>query len=232
LRSRRATVSSDAALRVAAALAVALCASSCHERQQLLPGGGGDGDASAGPSSAGGTVFHLISIGAHAQDAGSEDLSGLGAAIILRDQQLLFWGNGGGVTTGRGFTVAVIDPDTHALVGSVATFDTFDTRQSGGGEAARLAAFLDAIAEGMLVLTVVGDDAGLNENGVEGASCMFLDDEGTQLALDRLAELGSTEMSRYCYRASWAMVAYKGAGRAEAEELIDGEPAHVTFTLQ
>ncbi len=229
MRSRRAAAARDAALRLASTLAIVLCASSCHERQQLLPAG--DGDASAGPSSGGATTFHLISIGAHAQDAGSEELSGLGAAIILRDRQLLFWGNGGGVTTGRGFTIAVIDPQTHALVGSAATFDTFETRASGGGEAARLAAFIDDIAEGMLVLAVVGDDAGVTENGVEAASCILLEDEGTRLALDRLAELGSTEMSRYCYRASWAMVAYKGAGRAEAERLIDGEPAHVTFTL-
>jgi hypothetical protein len=218
------------ALRGGASLLVlALLAGSCREGQELFPEAG---DASAGLGSASATAFHLISIGANAQDAGIEDLSGLGAALILRDDQLLFWGNGGGTTTGRGFSIAVVDPRTHALVGSVETFDTFATRESGGGEATRLAAFLDGIANGMLVLAVIGDDAGLNENGVGGEPCAFLDDAGTQAALDRMAQLGSTELRRYCYRASWAMAAYKGTGRAEAEELIDGEPAHVSFVLE
>jgi len=230
MRSRRAIARSDAALRFAGALALALCTSSCHERQQLIAGDA-DAGGSAGAGAGSGTIFHLISIGANAQDAGIEELSGLGAAIILRDEQLLFWGNGGGRTIGRGFTVAVVDPETHALVGPVETFDTFETRMSGGGEAARLAAFVDDIDDGMLVLAVIGDDAGLNENGVDAETCAFLEDDGTQQALDQFAQLGSTELRRYCYRASWAMVAYKGRGRAEAEERVDGEPAHLTFTL-
>jgi hypothetical protein len=216
-------------VRGASLFVLTLLSSSCQESQELFPQAG---DASAGLGSASGTTFHLLSIGANAQDAGIEDLSGLGAALILRDDELLFWGNGGGTTTGRGFSIAVVDPRTHALVGSVETFDTFATRMTGGDEATRLAAFLDGIANGMLVLAVIGDDAGVNENGVDGEPCAFLDDAGTRAALDRLAQLGSTELRRYCYRASWAMVAYKGKGRAEAEELIDGEPAHVTFTLR
>jgi hypothetical protein len=198
----------------------------CVERQELFAGDGSGNDGGA----ATGTVFHLISIGANAQDSGIEELSGLGAAIILRGNDVLFWGNGGGVTTGRGFTVAVINPSTAAPV-AIETFDTFETRASGGAEAARLAAFLDGIEDGMLVLSVVGDDAGLNENGVEGMACTFLDDDGTRRALAGLAALGSSRMQQYCYRASWAMAAYQGRGRAEAEQLVDDEPAHVTFAL-
>jgi hypothetical protein len=209
-----------------AALAGALLCG-CVERQELFAGDESGDDAGAVSSS----VFHLISIGANAQDSGIEELSGLGAAIILRDNDVLFWGNGGGVTTGRGFTVAVIDPATGALSGAIETFDTFETRASGGAEAARFAAFLDEIEDGMLVLSVVGDDAGLNENGVDGQACTLLDDDGTRRALAGLVALGSARMQQYCYRASWAMAAYKGSGRAEAEQLVDDEPAHVTFAL-
>ena len=212
--------------------ALALLVSGCVERQELfpVPGSGGAGNSSPGGGEA--TEFHLISIGAHAQTNPNPELSGLGAAIILRDQQVLFWGNGGGGTAGRGFSVAVVNPDTHALIGAVETFDTFATRMSGGDEAGQLAEFLEQVADGMLVLLVVGDDAGLTENGVDGQACEFLTDTGTRAALDQLTALGSSEIDQYCYRASFAMAAYKGADQAAAESLIDRAPAHVTFTLE
>ena len=62
--------------------------------------------------------------------------------------------------------------------------------------------------------------------------CNLLEDADTQRLFDRLAALGSRHIREYCYRASWAMAAYEGAGTAEREELIDGAPAHVSFDLR
>jgi hypothetical protein len=61
--------------------------------------------------------------------------------------------------------------------------------------------------------------------------CTVLPGENARSALDALSGLGSTLIRGYCYRASWAMAAYKGSGLAEAEDLRDGEPVHLRLTL-
>ena len=59
----------------------------------------------------------------------------------------------------------------------------------------------------------------------------LLQDAGTERLFELLAELGSRRIREYCYRASWAMAAYKGKGTAEGEVLVDGEPAYVTVRV-
>jgi hypothetical protein len=113
----------------------------------------------------------------------------------------------------------------------VQNFDTWETRFTGGTETARLNTFLEAIEPGMLVLLLVGDDAGVTDNGTPDVICNLLTDADTEQLFDLLAELGSRRIRDYCYRASWAMAAYKGKGIAEQEVLIDGAPAHVTVRL-
>ena len=198
----------------------------CSETQELFPGPGRAGaDGSSTPAS----EFHLVSVGANAQVDRTGTVNGLGAAIILKDERVLYWGNGG-EAAGRGFSVAVVDPETLDLQGAVQSFDTYSTRQTGAGEAARLGVFLQGVAEGMLVLLVVGDDAGLTYG--EDRTCIFFEDASTQRVLDLLVGLGSRHIREYCYRASWAMAAYQGFGRAEAEALADGSPAHVVFRAE
>lgn len=204
----------------------------CREAHELFPER--DAGSAGAPASvpATGPVFHLISIGANAQTDGTGFVNGLGAAIVLRDEQVLFWGNGGEQTAGRGIIVAVIDPQSGALRGSVASFDTWETRFTGGTETARLVAFLETIASGMLVLLVVGDDAGVTDNGTPDVVCNLLEDADTLRLFELLEALGSERIRDYCYRASWAMAAFKGKGTAEQEVLIDGAPAHVTVSLR
>lgn len=214
-------------LRAAGALVRALLATlalGCQETQELFP----TRDASARQSSA---VFHLISVGANAQTDGLGEVNGLGAALILHDDRLLFWGNGGEQTDGRGIVVAVIDPESGRPVGAAQSFDTWETRRTGAAETARLVAFLEDIERGMLVLLVVGDDAGVTDNGMPDVLCNLLEDDDTQRLMQLLEELGSQRIREYCYRASWAMAAYKGKGSAEQEVLIDGAPAHVSVSV-
>jgi hypothetical protein len=209
---------------------IVLLAFGCRETQELFP----ELDAASPPPVAAGsdgTAFQLISIGANAQVDGTDMVNGFGAAIILRDEQLLFWGNGGDQTDGRGIVVAAIDPLTRAPTGPVESFDTWETRFTGGTETARLNARLEAIEPGMLVLLVVGDDAGVTDNGTPEVLCNLLEDDDTQRLFELLAELGSRQIREYCYRASWAMAAYKGKGTAEQEVLLDGAPAHVTVRV-
>jgi hypothetical protein len=202
------------------------------EAHELFPEGGGEAGREANDAATASTTFHLISIGATAQTDGLGEVNGLGAAMLLRDGELLFWGNGGEQTDGRGFVAAVVDPATTELVGAVENFDTWETRATGGTETARLVAFLDAVEPGMLVLLLVGDDAGVTDNGTQAVLCDLLTDADTSRLLERLGELGSRRIRDYCYRASWAMAAYKGKGDAEREVLIDGAPAHVTLGLR
>jgi len=214
----------------AALAALALFAQGCSEAQELFP----ETDASArqpqtdAATAVASAVFHIISIGSRAQTDGLGEVNGLGAAIILRNDELLFWGNGGEQTSGRGIIVAVIDPQSGRPIGPVQSFDTWATRNTGGVETARLVAFLERIEPGMLVLLAVGDDAGVTDNGTPEVACNLLTDDDTVRLLQRLQELGSERIDEYCYRASWAMAAYKGEGTAIQEALVNGGPAHVT----
>lgn len=177
------------------------------------------------------SVFHLISIGANAQVDGLDEVNGLGGALFLRDGELLFWGNGGEETQGRGVTVAVVDPADGSLRGEPQNFDTWATRRTDGAETQRLVTFLEQIEPGMLVLLAVGDDAGVTDNGRADVLCDLLVDEHTQRLLQRLMELGSRHIGDYCYRASWVMAAYKGKGTAEREVLNNGAPAHAAVRV-
>jgi hypothetical protein len=220
---------------LAAALVLTWLGPGCHEHQELFPEPDASAeqpriDASSGapePS----TVLHLISIGADAQTDGLGVINGLGATIILRNDTLLFWGNGGEQTDGRGIVVAVIDPKSGMPTDAPQSFDTWETRNDGATETARLVAFLEEVEPGMLVLLAVGDDAGLTDNGTPEVRCDLLEDDDTQRLLSLLVELGSRRIREYCYRASWAMAAYKGKGVAEQEALVEGAPAHVMVSV-
>ncbi len=214
----------------ARAAVLAALAYGCSETRELYPEPAGGGIGGTGASTAA-VTYQLVSIGANAQVDGTGTLNGLGAAFVLRDDQLLFWGNGGEETDGRGMIVAAIDPETAAPIGPAENFDTWQTRFTGGTETARLNAFLEAIEPGMLVLLVVGDDAGVTDNGTAEVLCDLLQDADTQRLFELLADLGSRRIREYCYRASWAMAAYKGKGTAEGEALVDGEPAYVTVRV-
>jgi hypothetical protein len=216
-----------------AALVLALLGplSGCREAHELFPEHDAGNIEPPTSSPASSSLFHLISIGANAQTDGTGFVNGFGAAIVLRDEQVLFWGNGGEQTDGRGIVVAVVDPESGEPSGDVASFDTWETRFTGGTETARLVAFLEAIEPGMLVLLVVGDDAGVTDNGTPEVLCNQLEDADTLRLFELLEALGSQRIRDYCYRASWAMAAFQGKGTAEQEVLIDGAPAHVTVRL-
>jgi Interleukin-like EMT inducer len=229
IRWTRVTAIAEVASNVARLSLLALFSAGCFESQELFPSTRSSAADAAVPDAApgSGTQFHLVSIGAHAQTDDSGMVNGLGAAIILKDQEILFWGNGG-EAAGRGFAVLVVDPLTRNPIGAAEHFDTYRTRETGGQEAFRLVSFLDGVGDGMLVLLVVGDE-GLTLGA--DRSCSTLPDENARSALDALTALGSSLIQEYCYRASWAMAAYKGSGRAEAEDLRDGEPVHLLLTL-
>jgi hypothetical protein len=126
----------ETASATTAVLTLSLLSLGCHETQELFAAP----DASQGSRA----VFHLISIGANAQTDGLGEVNGLGAAIILHNELLLFWGNGGEETDGRGIVVVVVDPKSGSPIGAPQNFDTWETRRTGATETMRLVAFLEA----------------------------------------------------------------------------------------
>ncbi len=225
-------------------LAAGLGASSslgCTQSDELFPGGGSlvPSDAQAGPDVRqmdadtpgpvdGGapstkTVFHAVSLGAHAEQ------EGLGAAFILRNDALFFWGDGGHQDGARSFSIAVINPSDGTAYEPVRTFDTYYTRED-GSESAAMLEFLNGIPDGKLVLIVVADDAGLTyyHDEVDAASdCTPIPDYGGPALVDALEALGSTLIRDYCFRESWAFATITGTGSALDEDLAQAGPARV-----
>jgi len=89
--------------------------------------------------------------------------------------------------------------------------------------------FLDGIPNGMLVVIGVADEAGLNS--FPPSSCQFLNTSCLSGTLQRLAALGSTQLSSYCYGSSWAFAAVKGEGVARAEAVGSAIEVQARTTL-
>ena len=103
----------------------------------------------------------------------------------------------------RGYNVAVIDPDTGDLV-AAAAFDLI--RPPGGGEAARMAGFLEGVPAGFLVSVAVRDDGAM---GI------------TSDVVAALKSLGATRCPKL--RHSYALIGVKGASPGTAVEKISRE---------
>lgn len=99
---------------------------------------------------------------------------------------------------GRGYNLAVVDP-TSGAVWRAASFDTHGDE----GAAHALAAFVDAVPKGMLVLGVVNDEASLRL---------------TEEAVQALQTLGVREDLRGKFRWGHAFLGAKGAAPGEALE--------------
>jgi hypothetical protein len=168
--------------------------------------------------------YRSISRGYLAEEYGSQ----YGTAWIFEDGAKLYSKNGGG-GGGRGFNVAVFDPATNALQQPVAHFDTWSASHSGTGDFCSMNTFLDGIPNGMLVVIGVADEAGLNS--FPPSSCQFLNTSCLSGTLQRLAALGSTQLSSYCYGSSWAFAAVKGEGVARAEAVGSAIEVQARTTL-
>jgi hypothetical protein len=123
----------------------------------------------------------------------------------------------------RGFSVAALDPCTGTLIRPLMNFDTWASFD--GTAHNQLIAFLQSLPNGTLVMIAVGDEAGLNNFD----SCT--DRSGNWLAqlYQELEALGSTRISEYCYRDSWALISIKGTHVALAEELKSAQAGQVSI---
>jgi Interleukin-like EMT inducer len=141
--------------------------------------------------------------------------NGEGVAEFTRNGTT-FYSERGGLFGARGFNVAVLDPATGAMLEPVKTFDPWTSPLSGNAFK-DLAAYLEAIEPGRLVLIATCDDAGL----AEANSCDKVKGGQAKKAVAAIERLGSKEIGNYCYRGAWSFIALTGRG-ALAEKLSTG----------
>jgi hypothetical protein len=143
---------------------------------------------------------------------------------------LKFYARAGGGGGGRGFNVAVLDPNTGNLLQPVQNFGTWG---SPGIAHTAMINFLDSLPNGTLLLIAVADEAGLNY--FPPNDCQFQSVSYVTNLMQKLESLGSTQISNYCYWSSWAMITYKGEGRARGEGVSVAGPVtlgiHINGTL-
>jgi hypothetical protein len=101
-----------------------------------------------------------------------------------------------------------------------------------------MTAFINSLPTGSIILAAVDDDAGLTTDSFDclpsptpGSVCcrplMNVSAQGIQ----RLFEsLGATQLRRYCFRNSYAIITIKGVG-VVGEQLINATDAVVSYTL-
>jgi hypothetical protein len=147
-----------------------------------------------------------------------------GAQADFRRDGYTFYQRFGGGGGGRGFNVAVVNPTSGDIVDRGRNFDTW-----GGGDAAKqtLVDYLAGIADGQVVMLAVADEAGLNV----GTSCSIRTDAPTVAVVQALQTMGSTRITEYCWRGSWAMVTIKGTGVALDEAYHRTEEARAEHPL-
>jgi hypothetical protein len=153
--------------------------------------------------------FKAVSRGASAAEYAGQ----YGVARFLKSGSIFYQKTGGG-GGGRGFNVAVIDPDSGAVIEPGKNFDTWYTR-SDGSAMNQLIAYLNSIPNGRLILLSVADEAGLNAYD----ACNRWPYSWVGAALQTLEALGSTQIRNYCYRDSWAAIVVKGEGTFRSEQL-------------
>ncbi len=194
--------------------------------------------------------------GAELLEMGELELAGLGAAQLRVNGQTVFWGTGGVSHSSRGIHVAVIDPNTGdplrpecpqpaetrldctpAGAEFACSFDLFCGRLSGElDETRRLTQYLRSVRDGQLVVVLVADDGGLTRHLGEMVNeapthvCDPLETPADQQLRQEFAALGAQELSNYCYRDSWVLIAEKG-GELLVEQLDKSAPAFVSVAL-
>lgn len=111
----------------------------------------------------------------------------------------LFWSLGGGGGGGRGFDIAVIDPESGQLREPVHNFDTW-----GQGTAAlqSMIDFLDGLPNGVLLLIAIVDEVGAGKS-----------EEGFRA----MEKLGSQLIRQIGFRYEFEMITIKGEGQAFRE---------------
>jgi hypothetical protein len=139
---------------------------------------------------------------------------------------MTFYSERGGLFGARGFNVAILDPATGATIEPVKNFDPWDSILSGNAFKA-MAAYLDAIEPGRLVMIATCDDAGIAKVN----SCEKVDSEPARAVLASLQRLGSRQIVDACYRGAWAFAAITGQGRALAEKVSPGQKIVADFVL-
>jgi hypothetical protein len=157
--------------------------------------------------------------------------SGTQGSVFLRDGQVL-------ASLSRGFNVAAINPDTGQLLGPVMMFDTWGSRNVGTAMNA-MVDYLDAVPNGALLLIAVHDEAGLTfdafsclPNPPPGSICCTHNGfPWSERGMRALEALGAREIRRYCYRNSYALIAFKGEGAAMGEQLVNGLQTNLRYNL-
>ncbi len=167
--------------------------------------------------------YRVISRGALAAEYPSQ----YGTAWVFQDGAKLYSATGGG-GGGRGFNVAVIDPGTGTLWQPVQHFDTWATRDT-GSMLCTMSTFIDSVPNGMLLAMGVADEGGLTQ--FPPNACQFLSHGCLAGFLQRLAALGSQQISNYCYWDSWVFAAVKGEGVPRAEGRGSGVEVAARTTL-
>ncbi len=168
-----------------------------------------------GPTSA---AFSAVSRGSNVPESGN------GWASFERNGGSFYF-RGGGAGGGRGFNIAVINPANGAELQPSRNFDTWSTRTT-GTEMDAMVAYLNTIPQNTLILIAVGDDAGINSD----AACTKFSFPWVARGIQALEALGSTRISSYCFRDSWAMVAFKGGG-ARSEQRGVAVEARAQWTV-
>jgi hypothetical protein len=142
--------------------------------------------------------------------------NGDGVAEFSRNA-VTFYSERGGLFGARGFNVVVLDPTTGATIEPVKNFDAWDSPLTGNSLKA-MAAYLDAIQAGRLVMIAACDDAGIARPN----SCDKFDSEPVKEVITALQKLGSKQIVDYCFRGAWSFAAITGQGRALAEKVSTG----------
>jgi hypothetical protein len=126
-------------------------------------------------------------------------------ALFYLENDLLYSGT-------RGISVVVLDSQNGEVI-EKKTFDTFASAE----QADSLAALLNALPDGALVLAGVRDD---------GANSV------TSAAIQALQSIGSQEIDKLQYRQSWSFIAQKGSGGLLSEQRTEsGAGAALASTL-